>query len=271
MPGGNRASMLTPSLKRIWMKLPPGARDALRGHLRRFWRMKARLLRPYYLLAFLPYRHKPLADLTRFEQKVYSENGEDGMLWAIFRKIGTTNRFCVEFGAADGYACNTGYLTGEHGWDFLRMDACEGAPPDVKKEFVTAENINDLFRKYDVPQEFDLLSIDIDYNDYWVWKAITGYRPRVVVIEYNASVAPAESRAVEYDPDAHGDGTNYFGASLLAMSNLGREKGYALVGCNSTGVNAFFVREDLVKGNFDVRPLEALYRPPAYGQRVNGK
>ena len=139
---------------------------------------------------------------------------------------------------------------------------------DIKNERVTAENIENLFQKYNVPKNFDLLSIDIDYNDYWVWKSIIHYVPRVVVIEFNSSVPPNESKVVPYDPDASWDGTNYFGASLLALSNLGTKKGYTLVGCDNNGVNAFFCRSDLVS-EFSLKNFNDLYRPPQYGEIIN--
>lgn len=156
-------------------------------------------------------------------------------------------------------------------WDFLHMDCGDNLNPSIKKETVTTENINFLFKKYKVPKEFDLLSIDIDFNDYWVWKAIDGYSPRVVVIEYNASIPPTESKTIIYNPNARWDGTNYFGASLLALVKLGKRKGYALIGCEKKGVNAFFVRNDLIKNNFVIKNVEELYKPPGYGKKVNGK
>ncbi len=143
-------------------------------------------------------RDKEIENINLFEHKVYSQNGEDGIIMMIFRKIGTTNKFCVELGVGDGSECNTRYLIEKKGFKYLHIDA--GNYPkkytDIKKEFITAENINDLFKKYNVPEEFDLLSIDIDYNTYWVWKALEGYKPRVVVIEYNSSIPPTESKAV---------------------------------------------------------------------------
>jgi hypothetical protein len=140
-----------------------------------------------------------LADLTIFEQRAYSQNGEDGILKVIFMKIGTTNRFCVEFGVGDCKECNTRYLTEKEGWRALQMDTNERAPQSVKREFITPENINELFLKYDVSKEFDLLSIDVDYNTYWVWKTIEGFSPRVVVVEYNALFPPDEKKVVRYD------------------------------------------------------------------------
>jgi len=214
----------------------------------------------------------PLGNLQRYERCWYSQNGEDGILEAIFSRIGVTNRFCVEFGVENGRECNSRYLIERKGWQGLRMDGGEHAEVvgTVHREFITAENIVALFRKYGVPQEFDLLSIDIDGNDYWVWRAIEGYSPRAVIIEYNSSIRPEESRTVPYQPDFQWDGTNYFGASLLALAKLGRSKGYTLVGCDSQGANAFFVRDDLVAGRFVVRSVAQLYAAPRYGEVVGG-
>ena len=251
-------------------------------------------------------------DINLHEKKVYSQNGEDGILEFIFSKIGTTNKFSVEFGVGNGSECNTLYLLERKGWQGLMMDyGAESAPQatggtrkdrsnlrfgslsnvknkikaffkkprqkspsinyalDIKNEKVTAENIQQLLIKYDVPKRFDLLSIDIDFNDYWVWKAITNYSARVVVIEFNSSIPPTESRVVPYDPNARWDGTNYFGASLLALTKLGLEKGYTLLGCDSNGVNAFFCQSDL-HSEIKINGIQELYRPPRYGELIDG-
>jgi hypothetical protein len=210
-----------------------------------------------------------LDKLNRYEAKHCSQNGEDGIIAAILRRVGTTNKFCVEFGVGEGRECNTACLV-RKGWSFLWMDALEGATEPIKGEYITAENINQLFRKYDVPMAFDLLSIDIDYNTYWVWRAIEGFSPRIAVIEYNASFLPTESVAVAYDPHGVWDGTNYFGASLLALTKLAAEKGYTLIACDNRGVNAFFVRNDL-KDSFVLRGIDEIYRRPGYGKVVNRK
>jgi hypothetical protein len=251
-------------------------------------------------------------NINDHEKKIYSQNGEDGIIEFIFSKIGTTNKFSVEFGVGNGFECNTINLLEKKNWKGLMMDY--GADQniqwkgimkkawynrklgligsirkdvaflkklisrtkrsrrfqiDIKSEKVTAENIQNLFKKYNVPKNFDLLSIDIDYNDYWVWKAITDYLPRVVVIEYNSSIPPTESKVVPYDPEAKWDGTNYFGASLLALKNLGLNKGYTLVGCDNNGVNAFFCKNELLDG-IKIKDIKDLYRPPKYGEIING-
>lgn len=171
------------------------------------------------------FRDTDLLKINDWEMRVYSQNGEDGILQYIFYKIGTTNKYFVEFGVEDGQECNTRYLR-ELGWQGLWMDA-NYKNKLVKKEFVTPNNIEHLFKKYAVPQKFDLLSIDVDSNDYWIWKAITKYRPRVVVIEYNS---------------AWKNKTDY-GVSLATMVALGRKKGYRFVACDQKGINAFFVLE----------------------------
>lgn len=208
--------------------------------------------------------------LAKAEERISSQNGEDGVLDAIFEMIGTTNRYFVEFGCEDATQCNAAYLL-RSGWRGLFMDGAgiSGNPlATVHEEFVTAENVNALFAKYDVPNAFDLLSIDVDGNDYHIWNALT-FRPRVVVIEYNAHVGPAQALVMPYNPAFVWDGTDYFGASLRAMRDLGTAKGYELVYCESSGVNAFFVARECLAPGFEGPPIEAVYRAPNYaGQGI---
>jgi hypothetical protein len=215
--------------------------------------------------------------------KVYSQHDEDGIIEEIFRRIGTTDRFFVEFGVGDGLENCTAYCLLKE-WSGTWIDGSalcyEGILKNLdfliqakrlraKYSFITAENIEDLFRELEVPLEFDFLSIDIDRNDYWIWKAISSYRPRVVAIEYNSSFKQSVACTVPYGPTAIWDQTNYFGASLKAFEFLGRQKGYTLVGCNYTGVTAFFVRDDLVQDHF-LAPFtsENHYEPPRYFVRM---
>jgi hypothetical protein len=260
--------MIKKLLKIIYLKLPKRQKE--KGI---YYYKLSRYFHKNFIAALIRLfmKNKKIRNINLFEQRFYSQNGEDGIIKIIFDKIGTTNKFCVEFGVGNGTECNTQYLIKKQGWNFLHMDCGDNLPPSIKKERITAENINSLFKKYKVSKEFDLLSIDIDFNDYWVWKAIDGYSPRVVVIEYNSSIPPTESKTVKYDPNAQWDGTNYFGASLLALANLGKSKGYTLIGCDRVGVNAFFVRNDLIKNNFEIKSIKEIYRPPKYGKKVNGR
>jgi hypothetical protein len=217
--------------------------------------------------------------LLRYGFKIYSQSDEDGIIQEIFNRVGTGNRIFVEFGVESGVECNSVKLLVE-GWRGLWL---EGSAPRiaqirknfqaflderrlaVKEAFVAAENINALLDQGGVTGEIDFLSIDIDNNDYWVWKAITVIQPRVVVIEYNAALRPPLSLVVPYDPERRWDGSNYFGASLEALVRLGRSKGYRIVGCNFSGANAFFVRDDVAGNHFlDPATAEEHYEPPRY-------
>lgn len=214
----------------------------------------------------------PIKDISAFQRRIpfierreFSQNGEDGIIHAIFAMIGTTNKYYVEFGVEDGLQCNTRYLMTQKGWQGLLMDGSfENTQMNLQKEFITAENIEDLFRKYRVPDRFDLLSIDIDGNDYWIWKAITHFHPRAVIMEYNAHIPPEKSVTIPYDPAFQWDKTDYYGASLLALKKLGEEKGYTLLGTDRNGVNAFFVESSLIAGKFDPLPWPKTFHPPAF-------
>lgn len=203
--------------------------------------------------------------LGRYENQVFSQNGEDGIIQEIFNRIGTTNKYFIEFGVQNGLECNSTNLLYKD-WSGLWIegsrdycnsisqcfkDLIDAGRLRIQNEFINAENIESLFDKGGAIAEPDLLSIDIDYNDYYIWKAITKYKPRVVIIEYNSIFRPDTHFVVKYNPSRTWDGTSYFGASLLAYEQLGFEKGYCLVGCVFTGSNAFFVRNDLLGDLFE--------------------
>lgn len=205
-------------------------------------------------------RFKDSRRLLRSGLKVFSQNQEDGMIAEVFRRIGVTSRRFVEFGVEDGLESNSTYLLLQ-GWRGAWIDASVATaaaarvafkdyPVEILNAFITAGNADEVIAGLARGEDLDLLSIDIDSNDYWIWKAIQRVRPRLVVIEYNATLPPPMRKTIAYDPKRHWDGSNYFGASLGALEALGLEKGYALVGCSLSGSNAFFVRDDLVGDHF---------------------
>ena len=216
-----------------------------------------------------------LHDLHMHEWGIYSQNGEDGVLLSILRnlKIGhfhdkvrerrvpAGSRFYVEFGTEDGMECNTRLLRERFGWQGLLMDGGHENPEiNLHKEFITAANINDLFHKHGVPEgEFDLLIIDIDFNDFWVWQQIDHgkYRPRIVIVEYNGNIPIGESRVVKRNDTHVWSDSSYCGASLLALQRLGMSLGYSLIYAESHGVNAFFVRTDVLNGHFRPEQMSA--------------
>lgn len=217
-----------------------------------------------------------MIDLLRAEQKVYSQNGEDGVIAALLNQIsGVANlpRYFVEIGAGDGLECNTANLRAI-GWQGVMIDGrANNAGGLVREHYVTAGNVDSLLASYGVPSEFALLSIDIDGNDFWIWKAIGEAAipryPAIVVIEYNATISPHDCRTIKYDPEFRWSGTDYYGASLLALERLGRKLGYGLVYCELNGTNAFFVRDKYLHAVGVTVPKRAheVYRPHPGGNR----
>jgi len=217
--------------------------------------------------------------LIRYENQIYSQNGEDGIIGEIFNRIGITNKFFVEIGVGNGLENNTAYLLLKK-WTGCWIEADpklltqihekfgfleNNRKLSVVQSFVTSANVENIFHELNVPKELDLLSIDIDCNDYWVWNSLQNYTPRVIVIEYNSVFPPDLEFIIKYSPTNTWNGTSYFGASLKSLELLGRKKGYSLVGCDYNGVNAFFVRNDLIDNKFsDPFTAELHYESPKY-------
>lgn len=218
-------------------------------------------------------------DLRSYEKSVFSQSGEDGVLERIFQIIKPTNHFAVEFGSGDGvYLSNTRNLIINHGWKALLI---EGNPDLVKKSKITYSrlprvksihawvfpgNVELLFNDHGVPFDLDLLCIDIDSNDWYVWRAINEFRPKVVVIEYNPSFPPPQRMVVDFHPMNYWDGSDYYGASIQSLYDLGQKKGYELVHCDSYGANLFFVQKQYFK-LFKIKDNnpQKLYCLPKYG------
>jgi hypothetical protein len=273
------------SWQRIWeeLKQSPEKLDSLEWKLKHF---NAMVLRERY--ATLRNESAPPLSLTGHEVSVYSQSGEDGILLEIFLQIGVTNRCCVEFGIGDGTECNTANLLLNFGWTGLLMDS-EDSKIAAAQQFyrqqlgsrasnatlaqhrLTAGNINSVLIEHNVSGPIELLSIDIDSNDYWVWRAINVIQPRVVVIEYNAALGAEKALTMKYTPEFRNQSWVNFGASLAALTKLGREKGYVLVGCESRGVNAFFVRADCAAGKLAEVSASDAYRPHWWLARLANK
>jgi hypothetical protein len=204
---------------------------------------------------------KDLPAFADVEFRCHSQNGEDGILLYILSLLGTTNRRVVEICAGSGIECNAANLIINHGWRGLLFDGdptliAQGrdfyskcgttflAPPTLVNAWITAENINELVASFAGP--VDLLSLDLDGNDYWIWQALDVIRPRVVVAEVNAVWGPEKAVSMSYNPEYQLDFSKQpyrCGASLPAFVKLGKKKGYRLVGMNSLFFNAFFVED----------------------------
>ena len=214
--------------------------------------------------------------------RVYSQNDEDGILQEIFLRIGFETRIFVEFGVGDGLENNTLYLLLQ-GWKGLWIEGDKKNSKKIVKglkriiderqlifvkAFVSRENINTIISANIIEAQIDLLSIDIDGNDYHLFDAIKAVEARVVVIEYNAKFKPPMAFCVNYDPKQRWKGDDYFGASLKFLEIQMKKKNYSLVACSLSGTNAFFVKTELLQ-KFFLAPhtAEKHYQPQRYSLR----
>lgn len=201
-------------------------------------------------------------DLEKYGARVRSQNDEDGILTYLFSVI--PGNVFVEIGVGPGEG---GLLEGncvrlrEQGWVGAMFDL--RAHCDVVAAHVTPDNVNALIMGCggEYTFGFDLLSIDIDGQDLWIWEAVL-FRPFVVVIEYNAGLGGQVSVSVPRNDVFRWDGTRHFGASLRALEAIGVRKGYVLVYAN--GVNAFFVWKDILANPEDFQYRELYRRGPEY-------
>ena len=201
--------------------------------------------------------------LANAEFKVFSQWGEDGIIQRLVRAVPIARPVFVEFGVQDYTEANTRFLLVNNHWSGLVMDgdaqhiaAIRRSPlywrHNLKAEcaFIDRDNINHLIRSAGIEGDIGLLSVDIDGNDYWVWQAIDCVQPRILILEYNALFGPDAAISVPYDASFVRSRAHYsnlfWGASLEALTRLSKQKGYALVGCNSAGNNAFYIRHDVL-------------------------
>jgi hypothetical protein len=205
-------------------------------------------------------------NIKKFGIKIYSQNDEDGIILYILKYIGIKTKKFIEIGVENGTECNTTNLLKNFNWRGVQIEGDKILYNDAKIQlkkilkkkiknlkllniFITKKNINKILKK-NCGKEVDLLSIDIDGNDFWVWKSINYIKPRLVIIEYNSFFGPTLSCTIPYNPKFiwdHKNKRSYYGASLKALEKLGKQKKYTLVGVDGNGVNAFFVRDDLAK------------------------
>lgn len=196
------------------------------------------------------------------EFRVFSQWGEDGIIQMLLRHIEIPNKIFIEFGVENYTESNTKFLLVNDNWAGLVIDGSSENICSIKKDtiywqhnlkavhaFIDQDNINNIIAENGIKGEIGILSIDIDGNDYWVWQAIEVVNPAIVIIEYNSKFGKDKAVTIPYDPsfvrsEAHYS-MLYVGASLKALYKLGKTKGYAFVGSNSAGNNAFFVRRDL--------------------------
>lgn len=207
-------------------------------------------------------------NLKKFEHNIQSQYGEDGVIAEIFNRIGTENKICVEFGAWDGMHLSNSWNL----WHNLNWGAylIEGVNEKVKKlqEAITAfpkvnaieayvmpegeNSLDEILSKQKVPKNFDLLSIDIDGNDYHIFQNLNKFRPRVIIIEFNPTVPPHLEMVQEKG--------EHIGASALSMIKLAEQKGYTPV--HVTSVNLFFIPNEIFDlGFFEILDIAKSFDP----------
>ncbi len=205
-------------------------------------------------------------DLDQLQFRVFSQYGEDGLLHYIFSTIGAEKKTLVEICCGNGMQCNAANLIINHGWKGLLIDGnekkvaaarrffadrpeCENWPPKVVHSWVDVESINETIEQNGISGDIDLLSIDLDGNDYWIWEAINCISPRVVIAEYQNSMGSEEAKTQKYDPsfvaERKSTGLSLVGTSLPALVHLAKQKGYRLVARQNRCVNAVSMRNDV--------------------------
>lgn len=212
--------------------------------------------------------YKNISKLSDVEFQVFSQFGDDGIIQWLIHKIDIPNKTFIEFGVESYIESNTRFLLINNNWQGLVIDGNSNHIESIKKDeislyhhlfakcaFITKDNINELLSNLPFDNEIGILSIDIDGNDYYIWKEINVINPIIIISEYNAhfELNPWTIPYKENFVRVHGcDEMNYWGVSLVSLCDLAEEKGYYFIGCNSAGNNAYFIRKDKIN---DIKPL----------------
>ena len=225
-------------------------------------------------------RRNEIPKLASTGFKVFSQFEEDGLLLFLFSLLGEGSKTFVEIGSNDGINSNCSNLIVHFGWSGLFFEGDSKlirrgrkfyskipTPYHPKPQYVQAivkrENVNELISNCGLSGEIELLSIDIDGNDYWIWDAITVIQPKVVIIETHIEFGN-HNIVVPYDSNYMFPGKHpvYHGASVVAMNQLAIKKGYRLVGANDLGINQIYVRADLLIDELEtIDPRSTLWHP----------
>jgi hypothetical protein len=234
--------------------------------------------------------HQDSALINDYEFKVFSQGGEDGIIQFLVSNLDIKNRTFIEFGTEDFCESNCRFLLIKNNWSGFVIDGSarnmgrlRSLPffwrhsLQCKTAFITRENINAILDESGFARDLGILSIDIDGVDYYVLAELRGWEPSILIVEYNALFGKTRPVSVPYDPafsrTAKHYSNLYYGASLSAFLSLLSERGYALVGVNSGGNNAFFVRRELLNDRIRGISLDEGYRESCFreGRGENGR
>lgn len=206
-----------------------------------------------------------IQDLHLAEFKVFSQWGDDGIIQFLVDYLDIKHKVFIEFGVEYYKEANTRFLLINNNWTGLIMDGSAKNIDRIRRDdiywkydltaipvFVTREIINSIITSNGIQGEIGILHIDIDGNDYWVWKEITCISPVIVIMEYNSVFGDEKPWTVPYHEKFYRTDYHFsnllFGASLVSLCDMAEEKGYYFIGCNSHGNNAYFVRKDKIRG-----------------------
>lgn len=214
-------------------------------------------------------------DLFEFEFQVFSQFGDDGIIQWLINYLDIPNKTFVEFGVEKYIESNTRFLLFNDNWRGLVIDGGDENVNYIKNDvvsylfnlqsiasFITKDNINELISSRNFQEDLGLLSIDIDGNDYWIWKSLETINPVILISEYNAEFG-LNPWTIPYKEDFVWDKENgmyYWGTSLTSLCDLADQKGYSFVGCNSHGNNAYFIRNDKLKDLKKKSPIEGFVK-----------
>lgn len=208
---------------------------------------------------------KKIEKIEDIEFKIFSQFGDDGIIQFLIDKLEIDYEYqnFIEFGVEDYSEANTKFLLLNNNWSGLILDSSNESIENIKKNnffwkfeleaiksFITKENINSIIANSNInKKKIGILSIDIDGNDYWVWKEINVIDPLIVIVEYNSTFGFEKKISIPYKQDferskAHHSNL-YWGASIEALKFLAKQKGYKFLTTNSAGNNAYFIKENI--------------------------
>lgn len=222
--------------------------------------------------------NKSTKNIKDYEFKVFSQWGEDGIIQYLIKSIEIQNKTFIEFGVEDFFESNCRFLLMKDNWKGFVVDGSTSNIQRLKNsyfywkyelvaldQFITRDNIEGILATSGFEEDLGILSIDLDGNDFFILEAINNFKPRILICEYNPVFGGARKITIPYQADFYRTNTHYsnlyWGASLAAISHLADKKGYALVGTNTAGSNAFYVRKDLLNDSVEVLSVESVYSP----------
>lgn len=205
----------------------------------------------------------PYNSIHRVEFKVFSQFGDDGIIQYLIHNAEVDIEKFVEFGVEDYSESNTRFLLMNNNWQGFVMDASAEHIQHIKRQeyywkydlaavqcWIDRDNINGVIRDNGFSGLLGLLSIDVDGNDYWIWESLDTVAPVITIVEYNSVFGDKHAITIPYDPGFNRTKAHYsnlyWGTSLRALCMLAEKKGYVFVGCNSSGNNAYFVKQDKI-------------------------